>query len=148
MNLALRRPEPVLAFAAAHRCLIESKKVQFHISSLREHYALGVAGEPNEPGRRLHAATPDAIQAFATAEAAILNSLSAALTNLANGIIALDAMITAFQNSPGTLSSSDQAALNAISAQSTALVTQANAISTAAPNAPVPVTPIPVTTTP
>jgi hypothetical protein len=148
MHLQTGRPDPVRAFAAAHRCLAATKEVKFHISALREHYAYGDPGEPNEPGRRLHAATPDAIQAFAAAEAAILNSLSAALTNLANGILALDAMIVAFQNSPGTLSSADQTALNAISAQSTALVTQANAITTAAPTAPVPVTPIPVTATP
>ena len=87
--------------------------------------------------------TPSAIQAFAAAETATLNSLSSALTALATGIAALDALITQFQNSPGTLSAADQASLDAIQAQSKALVTQANAISTTPPGTPVPVTPQP-----
>jgi hypothetical protein len=44
------------------------------------------------------------------------------------GIQALDDKITALQNSPGTLSASDQAALDAIVADSAALVTQTNAL--------------------
>lgn len=51
------------------------------------------------------------------------------------GIASLDAQIQAFQNSPGTLSADDQAALDAISAQSATLAAAAQA----------PVTP-PVTT--
>ena len=85
--------------------------------------------------------SPDAIQTFAAAEAAVLTSLTTALNNIATGIAALDALITQLQNSPGTISASDQALLDSISAQSAALVTQANAISTAAPGTPVPVTP-------
>ena len=92
------------------------------------------------------AVTPDAIQAFAAAEGAVLNSLSTALTALATGITALDALITQFQNSPGTLSQADQTALNNIQALSQTLVTQANAISTTPPGTPVPVTPGPVAT--
>ena len=41
----------------------------------------------------------------------------------------LDTLITNFQNSPGTLSAEDQAALDAIQASSKALVTKATAIS-------------------
>lgn len=87
--------------------------------------------------------SPDAIQTFAAAEAAVLTSLATALNNIATGITALDALITQLQNSPSTISTGDQALLDQISAQSAALVTQANAISTAAPGATVPVTPTP-----
>jgi hypothetical protein len=87
--------------------------------------------------------TPSAIQAWAAGEATILAAAASAVTNLGTGVIALDAAITAFQNSPGTLSTADQAALNAIQAASQALVSQATAISTTAPGTPVPVVPIP-----
>ena len=85
--------------------------------------------------------TPSAIQAFAAAEASTLASLATALTALATGITALDALITSFQNSPGTLSPADQAALDGIQATSQALVAQANAISTTPPGTPVPAPP-------
>ena len=44
------------------------------------------------------------------------------------GIQALDDKITAFQNSPGTLSATDQAALDQIVTDSAALVSQTNAL--------------------
>ena len=44
------------------------------------------------------------------------------------GIQALDDKIVAFQNSPGTLSASDQAALDQIVTDSAALATAANAV--------------------
>lgn len=87
--------------------------------------------------------TPSAIQAWAAGEAAILASAAQAVTNLGTGVVALDAAITALQNSPGTLSASDQAALNAIQVTSQALAAQASAISTAVPGAAVPVVPVP-----
>lgn len=52
-------------------------------------------------------------------------------TNFASikaGIASLDAQIQAFQNSPGTLSTADQAALDGIVAASATLATAANAI--------------------
>jgi hypothetical protein len=52
----------------------------------------------------------------------------------------LDALIAGFQNSPGTLSAADQAALDQIQAASKALVAKSAAISVAPP---VPVAPIP-----
>jgi hypothetical protein len=58
---------------------------------------------------------------------------STALDVIATGVLALDALIVAFQNSPGTLSPGDQAALDGIFAASAALSTKASAISTAAP---------------
>ena len=82
--------------------------------------------------------TPSAIQAFAAAESATLASLATALTALDAGVKALDQLITDFQNSPGTLSAADQAALDGIQATSQALVAQANAISTTPPGTPVP----------
>jgi hypothetical protein len=51
------------------------------------------------------------------------------------GIQALDEKITALQNSPGMLSASDQAALDAIVADSAALVTTANALPAVTPPA-------------
>jgi hypothetical protein len=65
-----------------------------------------------------------------------LTATSAALTSIATGVLALDALIVGFQNSPGTLSAADQAALDAIVAQSAALASQASAINTNPPTAP------------
>lgn len=68
-------------------------------------------------------------------EDANLTAIGTKLDSIATGIAALDALIQAFQNSPGTLSPADQAALDAIVNKSTALKAQADAISTAAPGA-------------
>jgi hypothetical protein len=71
---------------------------------------------------------------WAAAEQADLTTISNTLNGIVTGIAALDALITAFNNSPGTLSPSDQAALDGIKAASAALVTQSAAISTAPPS--------------
>ena len=55
---------------------------------------------------------------------------------LKTAIAALDAQIVAFQNSPGTLSATDQAALDQIVADSAALVTQAGTVTTPTPPTP------------
>ena len=81
--------------------------------------------------------TPSAIQAWAGTEQTTLASVATALSATSAGVTVLDYMITAFQNSPGTLSQSDQAALDAIQTQSQALVQQVQAINTAAPGTPV-----------
>jgi len=87
--------------------------------------------------------TPSAIQTFAAAEQATLASLATAITTVGTGVIALDALITTLQNSPGTISAADQATLDQIQAASKALVAQVNAISTTPPGTPVPITPAP-----
>lgn len=91
-------------------------------------------------------AVPTGVATFAAAEGAQLGVISGALVSIAAGVIALDTLITNLQNSPGQLSASDQASLDAIQAQSAALVTQVTAISTAAPGSVVPVTPTPAST--
>lgn len=73
------------------------------------------------------------IDDFATAQQSALDSISASLDGIATGITALDTLITNLQNSPGTLSASDQAALDAIQASSKSLVAKAAAVSTAPP---------------
>lgn len=55
-----------------------------------------------------------------------------------SGIQALDDKIVAFQNSPGTLSPEDQAALDAIVADSATLATAANAVVPPVPPTPQP----------
>jgi len=87
------------------------------------------------------ATTPSVIQAWANNEGAALTSIATALSAISAGITALDTMITNFQNSPGTLSPSDQAALDAIQTQSAALVAQSQAVSTTPPGTPVPAVP-------
>lgn len=72
---------------------------------------------------------------WAATEQASLTTISTTLDGIVTGIAALDVLIANFQNSPGTLSAADQAALDAIQASSTALVTKAGAIVV---NAPVP----------
>ena len=85
-----------------------------------------------------------AITDWAAAEQADLTSISSTLNAIVTGVTALDTLIENFQNSPGSLSATDQAALDAITAASAALVTQAAAISTAPPSTPV--TPGPAST--
>ena len=70
---------------------------------------------------------------WAASEQADLAAISTALDTVVTGVSALDKLITNFQNSPGTLSPSDQAALDAIQSASKAVVAKAAAISTVAP---------------
>lgn len=72
---------------------------------------------------------------WAAAEQADLTTISTTLDGVVTGIEALDAKITELQTS-GTLSPADQAALDSIKAASAALLTKAEAISTAAPTSP------------
>lgn len=74
-----------------------------------------------------------AITDWAAKEQADLTAISSTLDSITAGIQALDAKIVALQSSPGTLSASDQAALDDIEASSSALVAKAAAISTAEP---------------
>lgn len=73
---------------------------------------------------------------WAATEQADLTAISATLDQVVTGVSALDNLITNFQNSPGTLSAADQAALDGIQAASKALVTKSAAISTAPPVPP------------
>ena len=73
---------------------------------------------------------------WAAKEQADLTAISTTLDGIVTGIAALDTLITNFQNSPGTLSPADQAALDAIQTASDALVTKSQAISVAAPTPP------------
>lgn len=75
---------------------------------------------------------------WAAQEQADLTTISNTLDTIVTGIAALDALITQFQNSPGTLSATDQAALDAIQAASHALVAKSAAISVAPPTPPPP----------
>lgn len=77
-----------------------------------------------------------AISDWAASEQANLTAIQTELTNISTAITALDAQIVALQNSPGTLSTSDQAALDNIQTASAALVTQAQAINLTPPPAP------------
>ena len=89
----------------------------------------------------------DPVSTFAAQESANLTAIQNALTNtIAPGISALDALIQQLEASaagPGgtTLSAADQALLDNIVTQSSALVVSFNAISVAPPVAPAPPTP-------
>ena len=73
---------------------------------------------------------------FAAAVQTAFDAVNADLTKIKDGIAALDALIVAFQNSPGTLSAEDQAALDKIQAESAALVATADAVDVTPPVAP------------
>jgi K+/H+ antiporter YhaU regulatory subunit KhtT len=84
--------------------------------------------------------TNDPIQTFATQEAANLtaaqaaiNSIATGVTNLDNTIVQLEAQIAAGSS---TLTAADQTLLTNLVAQSSALVAQAQAVSTTPPAAP------------
>ncbi len=70
---------------------------------------------------------------FAATTQANFTAIQTSLDGITAGIANLDALITQLQNSPGTLSPADQAALDAIQQASADLVTKAQAISTAPP---------------
>jgi hypothetical protein len=74
---------------------------------------------------------------WAATEQASLDAISSTLDGIVTGIAALDALITQLQNSPGTLSAADQAALDAIQASSQALVAKSGAIAVTPPVTPV-----------
>jgi hypothetical protein len=75
---------------------------------------------------------------WAATEQADLAAVSTTLDGIVAGIANLDTLITNLQNSPGTLSASDQAALDAIKAASAALVTKSGAIVVTPPVTPTP----------
>ncbi|MGD0012819.1 MAG: hypothetical protein ABSD56_00110 [Bryobacteraceae bacterium] len=77
---------------------------------------------------------------WAAQEQADLTAISSTLDSIAAGITALDALITNFQNSPGTLAPSDQAAMDGIQAASHALVQKSGAIVVTPPAPPAPAT--------
>lgn len=70
-----------------------------------------------------------------------LSQVTNTLSNIQAGVLKLDQMITDFQNSPGTLSPSDQAALDAIQQASKDLVAQSGAIDVTPPSTTPPGTP-------
>ena len=72
----------------------------------------------------------------AAAEKADLDAISAKLDAVTAGIAALDKLITDFQNSPGTLSPADQAAVDAIQKAVADLRTKAEAVDTTPPAPP------------
>lgn len=65
---------------------------------------------------------------FATATNNVLAKISSDVDSIGVDIAALNAQIAAFNNSPGTLSATDQAALDSISAAATALQNKADAL--------------------
>jgi len=75
------------------------------------------------------------------AEQADADAISARLDDITAGIAKLDKLITDFQNSPGTLSPADQAAVDAIQATITALRVKAEAVDTTPPTPPTPPAP-------
>lgn len=74
-----------------------------------------------------------AITDWVTSEQASLTAIQNELSTIATGVATLDAMIIALQNSPGTLSASDQAALDSIQTVSATLLQQAQAINIVPP---------------
>jgi hypothetical protein len=75
---------------------------------------------------------------WAAKEQADLSAIRGSLGGIVTGIQALNDKITALQNSPGTLSPSDQAALDSIQADSDSLVTLAGSVIAVPPPTPPP----------
>jgi hypothetical protein len=70
---------------------------------------------------------------WAAKEQADLTTISTNLVTITAGVKKLDDLITTFQQSPGTLTAADQAALDAIQAQSKTVLAASAAIDTSAP---------------
>jgi len=77
-----------------------------------------------------------AITDWAAKEQVSLDAISSTLDGILVGIAALDALIIAFQNSPGTLNAVDQAALDAIQTSSASLLTKSQGIVLTPPTPP------------
>ena len=77
-----------------------------------------------------------AVSDFATVVNAAFAKVNTDLDAITAGIANLDALITAFQNSPGTLSAADQAALDGIQTASQALVAKVDAVVVTPPTPP------------
>ena len=73
---------------------------------------------------------------FAAAVQTAFDKVNTDLDTIVAGIANLDSLITAFQNSPGTLSPEDQSALDGIQSASQALVAKADAVSVTPPTPP------------
>lgn len=72
---------------------------------------------------------------WAAQEQADMSAISGTLDGIVAGIAALDTLITNFQNSQGTLSAADQAALDGIQTASSSLKTKAAGIVVTPPSA-------------
>jgi hypothetical protein len=117
--MAFGRPEP-----STRRRL---KRIEAQLREMAE-----VQRELKQQGER----TMSVITDWAAQEQADLTEISNTLDTIVAGIAALDVLITNFQNSPGTLSPADQAALDGIQAASKALKAKSAAISVAPPVPP------------
>jgi hypothetical protein len=96
---------------------------------------LGMPGQLNQIYKELtHLMSK--VTEFASKQQADFDTLNSKVDSIAAGVTALYELIAAFQNSPGTLSPEDQAALDGIQAASAALVAKTAAINTAPPVAP------------
>ena len=95
----------------------------------KSHHGVATKQDLKETENKIMSAITD----WAAKEQADLDTISATLDGIVAGVAALDTLITNLQNSPGTLSAADQAALDAIQAASKTLVTKSGAISTAPP---------------
>lgn len=73
------------------------------------------------------------IQDFADQQKADLDAISSSVSVVVEGIKKLDDMITAFQNSPGTLSAEDESAIAAIQSQTKSLRDQVESINVTPP---------------
>ncbi len=84
-----------------------------------------------------------AIATFVTAMNAFMDRQDKAVADIQTEMDQLNAEITAFNNSPGTLSTTDQAAVDAIQARASALSDKIDAMDKLTPPAPPPVVPAP-----
>ena len=109
-----------------------SDVLRHSLEHFERHDQLATKHDLKELGENIMSKITDA----AKAEQTSLDAVNASLDSIVAGIAALDTLITNFQNSPGTLSAEDQAALDAINAASAALETKAAAVSTTPPTPP------------
>ena len=106
-----------------------------HHEDTAPHWVVGIIerlDRIHHQGQRLMSKITD----FATAVEASFAAVSTDLDRIKAGIAALDALIVAFQNSPGTLTPEDQAELDRIQAASAALVATADAVDVTPPVPP------------
>jgi septal ring factor EnvC (AmiA/AmiB activator) len=101
---------------------------------LRSHSQAATKNDLKETEKRIMATVSEELAAVQ----ANLDTVNTKLDDITTGIAALDALITGFQNSPGTLSAADQAALDKIQAASNDLAAKASAVSTTPPAPPTP----------
>ena len=102
----------------------------------KSHHALATKQDLKEMENRIVATVTEAIKAFADKQNTFNDRIDVAVTDLQGDVKTLNDLITALQNSAGSISPEDQASLDAIQSRSEAIAVKLEALDALTPPAP------------